>query len=178
MPARCAIGLNDHRRAKAAKNSGHAAMKMTSLKRYRWRLVILLMVAGCTGLVCYETQKGWTPRRIEKAIQANVSAGSTRMQIEAWLDSIAPEAAEAGCRVYHDYLTYQFVRGPYSDLIGDQSPLKLSGLRADDITSMVRGTFDGANVDLILAGRVTAYFFLDKNERLVGTYVHTFIDGP
>jgi hypothetical protein len=151
-------------------------MQAHFLKRYRWWLAIPVIFAGCAGFLWYETEKGWTPKKIEQAVHENVPPGATRAQVEAWIDSIPSDST---CRVYHDYFNFDIAPfRDHLDTIGNQTVVELSGLPRDQVKSMVRAPFAGANVDLIWGGRVTVYFFFDRNDRLLGYFMDTFVASP
>jgi hypothetical protein len=115
-------------------------------------------------------EKGWTPSKVEREIQLKLPPGSTRAQIEAWLDLIRPDGL---FHVDRDYFQGTADLG----VIGDQTPLQLSRLPPDQVAGVVRARFHSANVNLIFTGWIDVYFFFDKNDRLLGHYVNPFVAG-
>jgi hypothetical protein len=127
-------------------------------------VVIGTFAAALSAFLWYEMEKGWTPSKVEREIQLKLPPGSTRPQVEAWLDSIHPDGS-----FYVD--RYYFKGTTNLGLIGNQTPLQLSGLPPDQIAGAFRATFHSANVNLIFAGWIDVYFFFDKNDRLLGHYL-------
>lgn len=128
--------------------------------------LVLVTVGILIAWIWREFQRGWTKEKLESLIAAEVPAGCNRAHVDAWFDKH---------RIQHQYM---------ADTTGDQSgnstmPM-LAGLRDQALRGMERGLIEGpeANVGFLESGRISVYFFFDKEGRVVGHLVHTFIYSP
>lgn len=127
-------------------------------------LVFVLVAAIALGAcIRRDSQRGWTKARLEDLIVAEVPGACDRTHVEAWFDKHGIE---------HLY---------FADTTGDQAgkntmPM-LAGLRDEDLSGMVRGRIDGpeANVGFGESGRISVYFFFDKQGKMVGHLVYVFV---
>ena len=135
--------------------------------RRRWPLFIFLavLIAGGAALWRY-SQRGWTVSKLEKLIRAELSPGCDRRQLESWFDRHGISCS------YSTDMT--------ADFLGGRTAPGSAGLRAEDLSGMVRGTIEGpdANVGLLTAGRITVYLFLDRQGRWVGHWIKPFAYMP
>jgi hypothetical protein len=132
-----------------------------------WYVWLPLLVLGAAALLMAWDQRGWTVSRLERKIKAEVPPGCGRAEVEAWL------ARQRIRRSYREYTT--------GDRRGDRTMPMLAGLDSKDLSGMVRGDIEpseGANVNWFFPGRITIYFFFDKQGRLVGRLVDPFVYMP
>jgi hypothetical protein len=134
----------------------------------RKRVWATLLVVGAVGSLVWWDQRGWTVARLERRIKAEVPPGCGRAEVEAWLDR------QGIRRSYWEDTTGT----RYQD--GTTMPI-LAGLDPKDLSGMVRGDIapsEGANVNWLFPGRISIYFFFDKQGRRVGHLVHPFVYMP
>ncbi len=128
--------------------------------RRRWLAgcltLLLVSLVGCGGWLGWSSQRGWTPAKAERLIQAEVPPGCDRPTVEKWFDRHGIH---------------------YSWWEGETARANQVGLRHEDLSGALIGQIDHpeANVDLIDRGRLQIYFFFDKQGRLAGHLVHADI---
>lgn len=144
--------------------SGTAA----SSKRHRpWVPVLSLLVLIAGGSAYwYISQRGWTVSKLERLIRTELTPGCDRQQLESWCDRHGIPRA---------YFT-----DTMADFLGGRTAPGSAGLRAEDLSGMVRGVIEGpqANVSLFLNGRITVYLFLDRQGRWKGHWIEPFAYTP
>lgn len=129
--------------------------------------ILLALLIGIGGWLWWvgerEAQRGWTKEMLENRIQQEIGPGSDRGQVERWFEKH---------RIEHWYAA-----DTTQDRAGSQTMPEIAGLRDAELSGMVRGWIDGpdANVGGGSNGRITIYFFLDKQGRVVGHLVHPFV---
>ena len=136
---------------------GTAVVRRTSrLMRVGLLLFIAVAAGGCGG------SGTAAANRLDKAIRTEVPAVATRQQAEAWLDARG---------VDHIYLT-----DTTGDRSGSQTMPMLAGLQDEDLGGMVRGMITCPNTAAGVkeSGRLSIYFFFDKQGGCVGHLVHWF----
>jgi hypothetical protein len=124
---------------------------------------LLLTFIGCGGWMWWSSQRGWTVAKLERLIQLEVPRECDRATVEAWFD-------RHGIR-------QSWFEDTTGDMRGQQTMPQLAGLRSSDLSGMVRGDIVGpaANVDWVFPGRISIYFFFDKQGRRVGHLVDLFV---
>jgi hypothetical protein len=126
----------------------------------------LLALVGGGGWLWWSSQRGWTVAKLERLIQAELPQGCDRAAAEAWFD-------RHGIR-------YGWFEDTTGDMRGHQTMPQLAGLQSNELSGMMRGDIAGpeANVSLIVPGRISVYFFFDKQGRRVGHLVDPFEYWP
>jgi hypothetical protein len=110
-------------------------------------------VLGLVVLVAYADGRGWTPGKVERAVNRDLPPGATRSRIEADLDAKGwPHIHSAGA----DSLRY------YGEYVG---------LRREQLGGIVFADVPGANVGWLNQGSVTVFFYLGPDDRLIRSYV-------
>jgi hypothetical protein len=125
-------------------------------------LVVLAVLALATW-VGLDSQRGWTVAKLERLIEAEVTPHCDRQQVEAWFDRHG--------------IPHKYSVDTTGSRYGDQTMPMLAGLRDEDLGGMVGGGIEGpqANLGFLRNGRISVYFFLDKQGRVVGHLVHPFV---
>jgi hypothetical protein len=124
-----------------------------------------LLVCGLVGAGLWRCSfHGWTKAKLERLIYSEVPPDCTREQAEAWLDSHG--------------ISHTYWAGVDGDRVGSSTMPMLAGLDEEELGGMVRGdvrTEDAAKVDLIFPQRLCVYFFFNKQGRLAGYLVYSFV---
>jgi hypothetical protein len=129
-------------------------------------VLFLLALISCGGWLWWSSQRGWTVAKLERLIQAEVPQGCDRTTVEAWFN--------------HHGICYDWFEDTTGDMRGRSTMPQLVGLRSENLSGMLRGVIEGpeANVDLIAPGKISVYFFFDKQGRRVGHLVAPFAYMP
>jgi len=129
-------------------------------------ILLLVTLVSCGGWLWWCSQRGWTVAKLERLIEAEVPPDCGRKTVEAWFD-------QHGIR-------YTWFEDTTGAMRGHQTMPQLAGLRSEDLSGMLCGEISGpeANVDLIFPGRISVYFFFDKQGRRVGHLVDPFVYMP
>ena len=133
----------------------------------RWLLpttIALLVVGGAVGEWIYY-HRGWTESKVESLIRTELSLGCDRIAVAAWFD--------------RHKIPHIHSRELDRHMQGHLTMPDLAGLDSSKLSSMESGRLEGpgVNVHLIMDGRITIYFFFDKQGQLVGHYVNCFAIG-
>jgi hypothetical protein len=135
------------------------------LGRYGLILGLVLVVTVAAGGLWYlffvAPGRGMTVSKVEAMIAADLPPGTTRKQVEAWLDAQG--------------IDHSYSAGGVDDWEGYQSVMSMAGVNQQNLGGTVRATVRKANVDLILPGEINVYFFFDKQDRLVRHLVRPFV---
>ena len=110
-----------------------------------------------------------TKERLDRLIESEVPMGCDRAQVQSWFDKHG---------VQHSYSADMT-----GDLKGNKTMPMLAGLRHRDLMGMERGLIEegpmpggpDADVFSLNGGRITIYFFFDKQGRMVGHLVDCFV---
>jgi hypothetical protein len=117
-----------------------------------WQLAVVpLAVVG--WLAWPEFWLHWSVARFTREAARALPVGSTRASVESWLRSRS------------DHTSYFSAPGP-ADEIGHETVIARAGLDAGQLGGCLRSQFGSSNV-MLCDTIVYAYFFFDKNERLV-----------
>lgn len=124
--------------------------------------VVFLTVVAAGGCGPRANSGEEVARQLEQAIQAEVPAAARRPEVETWLD---------GRGIKHDYFT-----DTTGDRSGNRTKPMLAGLRDEDLGGMVRGMIacPNAAAGVSDSGRLSIYFFFDKQGVCVGHLVDFF----
>lgn len=107
----------------------------------------------------YANQRGWTRARIERTVNGECPVGSDRDTIESFLK------ARAWSYTYGNKSASLSLYGQEADL-----PVEtLSGIIFADVPDANVGVFD--------TGRISVFFFLDRDGRLVKAEVRVWLDS-
>jgi hypothetical protein len=118
----------------------------------------LALLTALLILVFYALFRGWTPGKVERAVNQALPPGSNRESIEGFLD------AHGWARSYS---------GPENSFYAREI-----GLKEDQVSGVVFGHVPDPNVDPFDRGAITLLFFLDRDGRLIKSYVRVWIEGP
>lgn len=124
-----------------------------------WPALIVLMAVA----MFFQGKTGDDAKRhFEDAIRREVPAAATQAQVEVWLD-----------RYGIDHTYFEDTAG---DLRGQKTMAEIAGLRNQDLSGMVRGQIQcpDEKAKISQAGRLTIYFFFDKQQTCVGHLVDWF----
>jgi hypothetical protein len=122
--------------------------------------VLLLVILGCGGLFGYKMTHGWTEWKVERLVNAACPPGTSRAAVQSWLRS-NPFADRSGEHWGADAPKGCYVREVNLD------PRNLS----DCLWIVV----PKPNVSPIASGEMEVYFYFDKQDRLVLTYVRPWV---
>ena len=124
-----------------------------------------LLAASLMGLwmMWDDSQVGRSVAALEQLIQAEVPPDCDPQQAGAWFERHG---------IDHD-----FFPDTTGDRAGSRTMPMLAGLRDEDLGGMARGCIDGLDAHLGFgrSGRITVYFFFDKQGRRAGHLVHPFV---
>jgi hypothetical protein len=137
-------------------------------RRRRLVWIALLVMAIVGGLFWSYSNRGWTAGKIGRHIKRELPLGSTRWEVEMWLDRHEIE---------HDYYENSAKGNLLMDLDWKQANPESAGLNRHDLAGMVWATIQNANVGWLGDGDIDVYFFFDKSGRLVGQSIEKFIYG-
>jgi hypothetical protein len=136
-------------------------------RRWFWLALcgLFVLFVGC-GWLWWASQRGWTVANVEQLIQAELSPECDRATAEAWFTRHGVQFT------WHEDTT--------GDVRGRQTIPELVGLKNEELSGMLRGRIDPpeANLSLMFPGRISIYFFFDKNGRQVGRLVEPFVYMP
>ena len=124
------------------------------------RLIPWIVVGCIVALIAgysYASVRGWTQAKVERAVNQALPPGCDRVQIEAFLDA-------RGWR--HRYSQ----EGMWLRFYGGRA-----GLRGDRIEAMIHAEVPDPNVGPFGEGSITVFFFLDREGRLIKSYVEVWI---
>jgi hypothetical protein len=124
---------------------------------------VLLGAGACIltliTLFVYAGTRGWTEEKVERTVNRELSPGSDRAQIEAFLD------------------TQGWPHRPCEPINGISYMLREAKLDAADLSEAVLAEVPNPNVGFggLREGTITVVFFLDHNGRLVRSYIRVWI---
>jgi hypothetical protein len=122
---------------------------------------VLVLWATLTVFLRYEATKGWTPEKVEQAIDEELPAGSPRERVQGWLDS----------RQFPNNLSTPEKSGPWT--------VEAAGLKPRDVAVEIQASVPTPNVDwgdLGGTGRMGVSFFFDKGDKLLGHTTTAFVE--
>jgi hypothetical protein len=124
--------------------------------------LIVAAVAGLGAWVWIDSRRGWSVDRLEQHITGEIPANASRQDVEQWFDSHA--------------IDHRYLPGRVSDTIGNQTITAIAGYNDADTSGSVRGDIRGedANTGFLRSGRITIYFFFNKDRKLLGHYIDPF----
>lgn len=131
-------------------------------------VAVAAAVAWCVAWFNGEYGSTWTKAKVERLIQSEVQSGWDREQIESWLN-------QHGFRP-----NYTTNTGEYVHIDDGRTMPMLASLDASKLSGMLVGRIEGreANVSLIFQGRISIFFFFDKNDVCVGHWIEEIVWGP
>jgi hypothetical protein len=129
-------------------------------------LALLLVALGYGSWMWWLSQRGWTAAQLEKLIQAELPANCDRASASAWFDQHG--------------IGYNWWADTTGDSRGNRTMPELVGLKNSDLSGMLRGNLASpeANVGWFSTGRISIYFFFDKQGCRVGHLVDEFVYMP
>jgi hypothetical protein len=144
-----------------------------------WRLLSRLLAGVCllslgtclVGLV-YEWNRGWTPGKIERLINASCPAGTPRSEVKAWLESDPFTAALPSLiksDIYNDIVVGLEKERRYTESLTQEKDGKLHW----SIWKYV----PYANVDPLSTGTISVVFHFDEQDRLAAHEIKTWISS-
>lgn len=130
--------------------------------------LLLLAVVIVVIRARMDSQRGLSVSRLESLIQAEVPPNADRKSVEQWFDAHEID------HVYVPALVNMLGQG---DMIGHKTIVEVAGFQNAGVAGYVRGMIEGerANVGFMENGRISTYFFLDKDGKVIGHYVDQFI---
>jgi hypothetical protein len=118
----------------------------------------LILGSIIIGLLVWLTH-GWTPMRVDSLVRGALQPGDSKAKACAWLNT----------------MPFQILPEDQDPSGGITSTAREAGLSPDTIGSYVIADVPDPNVDLVLDGTITVYFFFDHNDLLIQHYIRVWI---
>ncbi len=125
-------------------------------------LAFLVVVLVICAYVLVGFRRGWTKEALVRAVEAELPNRSERVQVESWLKSRR--------------LRWTSLSHPSLELRGSRDIVDVAGVTRTSVASIIRADIgvDEVKPEFLRTYELRAYFFFDKQERLLGWYVERF----
>jgi hypothetical protein len=128
---------------------------------------LLSVAAVAVAVVWLEHHSGWTPGKVERAINQEILPGSTNVEVAEWLHRHAIDSKYTASQRANS-------RGTESDFEWAEANAESLGLHRDNLSGMIWATIEHSNTSWIWDGEFDIFFFFDANDRLVGFRIGSF----